>query len=172
MIGSNFSCKANYTHVSNCLHRSQHSKGKERLIYLSGLLLRCALAQWHSDNSPPPKSSSIFFTATTKEECMEQTLECHWYGISVNKETNIPSCPWLSKGWAPDAGIIQHLWVIWVQCCLRLAAGPCLPNGPIMQLSPYLTQNPCSYLLPGQDGEEICQREVLTDLMGHPVSCN
>ena len=24
------------------------------------------------------------------------------------------------------------------------AAGPCLPNGPIMQLSPYFTRNPCT----------------------------
>ena len=38
---------------------------------------------------------------------------------------------------------LQRLWVIWIQCYLRIAAGPCLPNGPIMQLSPYLTQNPC-----------------------------
>ena len=31
-------------------------------------------------------------------------------------------------------------WVIWWQCCLRVAAGPCLPNGPIAHFSPYLTQ--------------------------------
>ena len=41
---------------------------------------------------------------------------------------------------------IWTLWVIWGQCCLRLAAGPGLPNGPITQLSPYLTQNPCTGL--------------------------
>ena len=31
----------------------------------------------------------------------------------------------------------------WGQCCLRVAASPCLPNSPITQLSPYFTQNPC-----------------------------
>ena len=30
-------------------------------------------------------------------------------------------------------------------CCLRVAAGPCLPNGPITQLGPYFTRNPCMY---------------------------
>ena len=39
---------------------------------------------------------------------------------------------------------VQHChlpghWVIWGQCCLRLAAAPGLPNGPIMQLSSYFT---------------------------------
>ena len=29
-------------------------------------------------------------------------------------------------------------------CCLRVAAGPSLPNGPITQLTPHLTQNPCT----------------------------
>ena len=38
---------------------------------------------------------------------------------------------------------IQRLWVNWGQCCLRVAAGPCLPNGPITQLSPYMIRNPC-----------------------------
>ena len=37
---------------------------------------------------------------------------------------------------------LQRLWVVWGQCCLRVATGPCLPNGPITQLSPYLTRNP------------------------------
>ena len=37
---------------------------------------------------------------------------------------------------------LQHLRVIWGQCCLRVAAGPCLPNGQITQLSPYFTRNP------------------------------
>ena len=37
-----------------------------------------------------------------------------------------------------------RLWVIWGHCCLRVAAGPCLPNGPITQLSPYFTRNPCT----------------------------
>ena len=37
---------------------------------------------------------------------------------------------------------VLHLWVIWGQCCLRVAAVPSLPNGPIMQLSPYFTQKP------------------------------
>ena len=39
--------------------------------------------------------------------------------------------------------LLQRLWVIWGQCCLRVTAGPCLPNSPISQLSPYLTWNPC-----------------------------
>ena len=30
------------------------------------------------------------------------------------------------------------------QCCLRVAACTCLPYGPITQLSPYFTQNPCT----------------------------
>ena len=40
---------------------------------------------------------------------------------------------------------VQRLGVIWGQCCLRVAASPCLPNGwngPITLLSPYLPQNP------------------------------
>ena len=36
---------------------------------------------------------------------------------------------------------VQHLRVIWGHCCLTAAVGPCLPNGPITQLSPYLTRN-------------------------------
>ena len=43
--------------------------------------------------------------------------------------------------------LVQRLWVIWGHCCLRVAACPCLPNGPITQLSPYLTQNHCTSLL-------------------------
>ena len=39
---------------------------------------------------------------------------------------------------------VQRLWVIWGQCCLTVAASPCLPNSPITQLSPYFTQNPCT----------------------------
>ena len=39
--------------------------------------------------------------------------------------------------------VLQRLQVIWGQCCLRVASSPCLPNGPIMQLSTYLTRNPC-----------------------------
>ena len=39
--------------------------------------------------------------------------------------------------------LVQRLWVIWGQCCLRVAGSPCLPNGPIKQLSPHLIQNPC-----------------------------
>ena len=44
---------------------------------------------------------------------------------------------------------IQRLWVIWGQCCPRVVAAPSLPNGPITQLSPYLTRKPgtrCLYL--------------------------
>ena len=41
---------------------------------------------------------------------------------------------------------VQRLLVIWGHCCLRVSAGPCLPNGPITQLSPYFTQNPCILL--------------------------
>ena len=40
---------------------------------------------------------------------------------------------------------VQCLQVTGGQCCLRVAAGPCLPDGPIMQLSPYFTRNPCTY---------------------------
>ena len=39
---------------------------------------------------------------------------------------------------------LQRLRVIWGHCCLRVAAGPCLPNGTITQLSPYFTRNPCT----------------------------
>ena len=35
---------------------------------------------------------------------------------------------------------VQRLWVIWGQCCPRVAATPSLPNGPITQLSPYFTR--------------------------------
>ena len=37
---------------------------------------------------------------------------------------------------------VQRLWVIWGHCCPRVAAAPSLPNGPITQLSPYLTRKP------------------------------
>ena len=40
-------------------------------------------------------------------------------------------------------GHTERLRVIWGQCCLRVAAGPCLPKGPITQLSPYFNRNPC-----------------------------
>ena len=43
---------------------------------------------------------------------------------------------------------IQRLLVIWGQCCLRVGAGPCLPNGPNMHFSPYLTWNPCTVYFP------------------------
>ena len=33
---------------------------------------------------------------------------------------------------------------IHTECCLTVAAGPCLPNGPITHLSPYFTRNPCT----------------------------
>ena len=39
---------------------------------------------------------------------------------------------------------VQRFWVMGGQCCPILAAGPCLPNGPISQLSPHLTRNPCT----------------------------
>ena len=42
---------------------------------------------------------------------------------------------------------VQRLGVILGQCCLRVAASPCLPNGPITQLSPYFTRNPCTWYL-------------------------
>ena len=38
---------------------------------------------------------------------------------------------------------LQRLWVIRGQCCLRVAAGPCLPNSQITQFNPYFTRNPC-----------------------------
>ena len=37
-------------------------------------------------------------------------------------------------------GLYRGLWVIWGQCCPRVAAAPNLPNGPITQLSPYFTR--------------------------------
>ena len=38
--------------------------------------------------------------------------------------------------------VVQRLWVIWGQCCPRVAAVPSLPNGQITQLSPYFSQKP------------------------------
>ena len=40
---------------------------------------------------------------------------------------------------------LSGIWVKWGQCCPRVTASPCLPNGPITQLSPYLTQNPGTF---------------------------
>ena len=37
---------------------------------------------------------------------------------------------------------IQRPWVIWGQCCTRVAAALSLPNGRFTQLSPYFTQKP------------------------------
>ena len=49
------------------------------------------------------------------------------------------------KSWihGPKYGV-QRLWVIWGQCCPRVAAAPSLPNGPITQFkfSPYFTRKP------------------------------
>ena len=60
---------------------------------------------------------------------------------------------------------IQRLWVIWGQCCLRVAADPCLPNGPITQLSPYLTWNPCiAYFMDITTPDSCC---VKTTLLRH-----
>ena len=49
-----------------------------------------------------------------------------------------------SNHWArhPPTSLIPGLRVIWGQCCPGVAAGPCLPNGPITQLRPYLTRKP------------------------------
>ena len=41
-----------------------------------------------------------------------------------------------SVEWALIITSIPGLRVIWGQCCPRVAAGPCLPNGPITQLRP------------------------------------
>ena len=40
---------------------------------------------------------------------------------------------------------VQRLWVIWGQCCLIVAASPCLPKGPITRISPFFTRNAWSY---------------------------
>ena len=45
----------------------------------------------------------------------------------------------------PNPALVPGLSVIWGQCCLRVAARPCLSNCQIIQLSPYLTRNPCSF---------------------------
>ena len=37
---------------------------------------------------------------------------------------------------------VQRLWVIWGQCCPRVAAALSLPNGRFTQLSPYFTRKP------------------------------
>ena len=39
-----------------------------------------------------------------------------------------------------------RLWVIRGQCYLRVAAGSCLPNGQITQLSLHLTRNHCALM--------------------------
>ena len=53
---------------------------------------------------------------------------------------------WLDDGWTDINGILGHYSVLSYlrrgQCCLRVAAGPCLSNGQITQLSHYLTPNP------------------------------
>ena len=36
----------------------------------------------------------------------------------------------------------RGLCLIWVRCCPRVPAGPCMPNGSITQHSPYLTRKP------------------------------
>ena len=41
---------------------------------------------------------------------------------------------------------IPRLWVIWGQCCPRVAAAPSLPNGRFTQLSPYFTRKPGTIL--------------------------
>ena len=50
---------------------------------------------------------------------------------------------WLKGGClVAKENTVPGLRVIWGQCCPRVAAAPSLPNGPITQLSPYLTRNP------------------------------
>ena len=46
------------------------------------------------------------------------------------------------KIWHALTVCVQRLWVIWGQCCPRVAAAPSLPNGLITQLSPYSTRKP------------------------------
>ena len=53
----------------------------------------------------------------------------------------------LTSGWGTpqtSKNKIQRLRVIWGQCCLREAAGPCLLNVPITQLGLYVTRNSCT----------------------------
>ena len=59
---------------------------------------------------------------------------------------------------------VRGLRVIWEQCCRTVAAGPCLPNGPIIQLSPYLIRNPCMSFM------EASQSETEDDAV--PLQCH
>ena len=49
---------------------------------------------------------------------------------------------YLLHGEAACSCLLPDLWVIWGQCCPRVAAALNLPNGPITQLSPYFTRKP------------------------------
>ena len=59
---------------------------------------------------------------------------CHFQGKESQKKNE----------WKSPLLILQRFRVIWGQRCPRVSAGPCLSDGPITQLSPYYTQNPCS----------------------------
>ena len=72
-----------------------------------------------------------------------RAISTFWVSSTPFSAISMGSChkwrPRQGWTWLPKKKI-QRLWVIWEQYYLRVAAGPCLPNGPIMQLSPYLTQ--------------------------------
>ena len=76
----------------------------------------------------------------SEREVNKGPWHCGWHHeINIRQPSlSVSGC----KSW--QILLIQRLRVIWGQCCQRVAAGTCLPNGPITQLSPYLTQNPCS----------------------------
>ena len=65
---------------------------------------------------------------------------------AVSTKFTQPPCLWWEIGQLPPPksrpSPIQRLWVNWGQCCPRVAASPCLLNGPSTQLSPYFTRNP------------------------------
>ena len=63
--------------------------------------------------------------------------------LSLYLAQSVRRVPWLGQGYY----YVQRLRAIRGQCCLRVAAGPCLPKGPIMQLSPYLTLDPSGLYL-------------------------
>ena len=61
---------------------------------------------------------------------------CNKFGIHSPYWTSSPT------SLQPRNDPLQRLWVIWGQCCPRVAAASSLINGPITQLSPYFTWKP------------------------------
>ena len=101
-----------------------------------------------SPSRPSVRPSSFTCRPAAKDVAtinVKQDYESHHYGLSLDVEQNHNWTHRREDQRRPWTMILPGLWVIWGQCCPRVAAVLSLPNGPITQLSPYFTRNPCTW---------------------------